>query len=77
MIPLPVIVDQVGINRPSQGRLAEEDYLGQATLADAPDPAFGERVGLRHQLHPMRTMPRELFASLIRSIRPADVSFRW
>jgi hypothetical protein len=25
----------------------------------------------------MRTMPRELFASLIRSIRPADVSFRW
>src|ERR1700704_2790101 len=45
MIPLGMEMVDIVAERPPQGALAEEDYLGQALLLDRPHPAF--RIGIQ------------------------------
>src|SRR5882757_6881893 len=45
VISLGMEIFDVFAQRPPQGALAEEDYLGQALLLDRPDPAL--RIGIQ------------------------------
>jgi hypothetical protein len=45
VIPLGMEMVDIVAERPLQGALAEEDYLGQALLFDRPDPAL--RIGIQ------------------------------
>ena len=45
VIPLSMEMVDIVAQRPAQGALAEEDYLGQALLLDRPDPAL--RIGIQ------------------------------
>ncbi len=45
VIPLGMEMLDIVAQRPPQGALAEEDYLGQALHLDRPDPAF--RIGIQ------------------------------
>src|SRR4030081_2246948 len=45
VIPLGMEMVDIVAERPPQGALAEEDYLGQALLLDRPHPAF--RIGIQ------------------------------
>ena len=45
MIPLSMVMLDIFAQRPPQGALTQEDYLGQALVLDRPDPPL--RVGIQ------------------------------
>ena len=72
MIILKVLVDHV-VKLLHRG----QDELIEALLLDGPDKTLSEGICLRRQLHPVRTMQRERFASSIPSIPAMASSSRW
>ena len=72
-----VMVAKVFGQNASQMLLAEHDHVVQAFSAYGADQTFHVGICLHRQLHPVRTMGRERFASRIPSIRSAAGSSRW
>ncbi len=77
MCSVLVIIGGVGAEDPLQMPLVEYDDVPKALAFDGPDYAFGVRIGLRRQLHPMVPVHRNFFRSRIPSIHCKDASLRW